>query len=104
MLIFALTSMPDSAGGFMSIWVLAVVGGIIYFIVNLLSFSRSVKEKIPATAEEVIELSPGDEEEEKEEVLDFETRLRKLESLKKDGLLTEDEYRRKREKILEENW
>ena len=35
---------------------------------------------------------------------DFETRLRKLEQLKKDGLITEQEYQAKRAQILNEKW
>jgi len=34
----------------------------------------------------------------------FDVRLRKLEALRKDGLLTEEEYRRKRADILGEKW
>lgn len=35
---------------------------------------------------------------------DFETRLRKLNSLKEDGLITEEEFHKKREEILREKW
>lgn len=35
---------------------------------------------------------------------DFESRLRKLEELKKDGLITEEEYQNKRAQILNEKW
>ena len=35
---------------------------------------------------------------------DFETRLRKLNSLKEDGLITEEEFQKKREEILREQW
>jgi len=35
---------------------------------------------------------------------DFETRLRKLNKLKEDGLITEEEFRKKREEILREKW
>ncbi|MBC9784410.1 hypothetical protein H1S01_07780 [Heliobacterium chlorum] len=35
---------------------------------------------------------------------DFDQKLRKLESLKKDGLLNEDEYQQKRTEILKEKW
>jgi len=36
--------------------------------------------------------------------LDFESKLRKLESLKKDGLINEEEYRKKREEIFGQEW
>jgi hypothetical protein len=35
---------------------------------------------------------------------DFEGRLRKLESLRRDGLISEAEYARKRAEILGERW
>lgn len=35
---------------------------------------------------------------------DFETRLRKLNRLKEDGLITEEELQKKREEILREKW
>jgi hypothetical protein len=35
---------------------------------------------------------------------DFETKLRKLESLKKDSLITEEEYKVKRKEIMNEKW
>lgn len=35
---------------------------------------------------------------------DFETRLRKLNKLKEDGLITEEEFRMKREELLREKW
>jgi hypothetical protein len=35
---------------------------------------------------------------------DFETRLRKLNRLKEDGLITEEEFKKKREEILREKW
>ncbi|MBU1248349.1 MAG: SHOCT domain-containing protein [Proteobacteria bacterium] len=35
---------------------------------------------------------------------DFEARLRKLERLKKDGVISESEYAAKREQIMREKW
>ncbi|NLZ52271.1 MAG: SHOCT domain-containing protein [Thermoanaerobacteraceae bacterium] len=35
---------------------------------------------------------------------DFEIRLRKLNRLKEDGLITEEEFQKKREEILREKW
>ena len=35
---------------------------------------------------------------------DFETRLRKLNRLKEDGLITEEEFQKKREELLREKW
>lgn len=35
---------------------------------------------------------------------DFETKLRRLERLKSDGLITEEEYHQKRSEIMQEKW
>ena len=35
---------------------------------------------------------------------DFETRIRKLEKLREDRLITEEEYKYKREEIMKERW
>ena len=103
-LIFALSSFSGMGGGFMAIFVLIGIGGIIYYIVNLGSFSKSDKEKIPLTAEEVIQIDTSEEEGGEPSGKDFEARIRKVESLKKDGLITEDEYRQKRDEIMKEKW
>ena len=102
--IFALSSFSGMDGGFMLIFILVAAGGIIYYIVNLASFSKSDREKIPVTAEEVIEVESSDGSEEKAPAVDFEAKLRKLEALKKDGLITEDEYRQKRDDVMKEKW
>jgi hypothetical protein len=38
------------------------------------------------------------------EPLPFDERLRRLELLQKDGLLTDEEYRRKRAELMDERW
>jgi len=53
------------------------------------------------TAGEVVEIVSEKSEPETE---NFESRLRKLESLKKDGLITEEEYQQKRGEIMKEKW
>lgn len=45
MLIFGISTMPDTGGGFMIIWVIFAIGGIIYFLVNLSTYSKSSKGK-----------------------------------------------------------
>ncbi|MFN3921716.1 MAG: SHOCT domain-containing protein [Caldimicrobium sp.] len=86
--------------------VIFIVGGIIYSIINLLTYSKKDKKKIHSTATEVIEFESVEQDEKDLErrLFDFETRLRKLESLKKDGLITEEEYQRKRKEIMDEKW
>jgi len=85
---------------FLMVWVLFGIGGIVYFVVNLTSFSKSDMKHIPLTADEVIDIAGDDPAPD----ADFETKLRKIEALKKDGLLSEQEYRRKRDEILNQKW
>ena len=101
MLVFGISSFRDTGGGFLILWVLAGIGGIIYFLLNLSSYSKSEISKVPLTAEDVIEINTQDDEQEGK---DFETRLKKIESLKKDGLISEKEYQHKREDIMKEKW
>lgn len=90
----------DTIGrAFVFIWMLICIGGIIYYLVNLRSYPGSSSSKIPITSDEVIEI-----ESENDSPPDFERKLRKLEGLKREGLITEEEYRQKREKIMSEKW
>ncbi|GER92391.1 hypothetical protein A45J_0106 [hot springs metagenome] len=100
--LFLMSDASDSAfiSLFRIVWISACIGGIIYSIKNLSTYSRSEKNKIPITSTDVVEIDESGEPEGK----DFETRLRKLESLRKDGLITEEEYKQKRKEILEEKW
>jgi len=89
----------DNSGigmGFMSVWILFVllIGGI--FVYNLVTKNdhNSIAEEISFTQDEPL----------KEEQTDFDSRLRKLELLRKDQLITETEYRKKREEILNSKW
>jgi cytochrome c-type biogenesis protein CcmH/NrfG len=82
------------------IWVIACIGGIIYSIRNLSTYSNEQKSKLPATATDVIEI----QSERETGTEDFETKLRKLESLKKDGLITDEEYKQKRKEIMDKKW
>lgn len=110
--------------GFGLLWFVMCVGGIIYNAMNLSTYSKEKKNSFPVTAGEVFEMTSEPAPNEPSSASqagashrsgggaggsgsvgpDFETRLRKLESLKKDGLITEDEYRRKREEILNDKW
>lgn len=82
--------------GFMSVWILFVllIGGI--FVYNLVTKNdhNSIAEEISFTQDEQL----------KEEQTDFDSKLRKLELLRKDQLITETEYRKKREEILNSKW
>lgn len=88
----------DAGGGekalqivFGIVWFTFWIGAMVYNALNYFARSRSSRTGSP---------SKGDGEER----ADFDTRLRKLESLKEDGLLSENEYLRKREELLKEKW
>jgi hypothetical protein len=80
------------AGFFSVIWTVVCIG----IIVNALRMLKFIKkEKI-----EVAEIGGGSAETE----CAFSSKLRDLEGLKKDGLISDDEYRKKRGEIMDEKW
>ena len=87
---------PDfiiAIGAFFVIWVVACISIIIHFSRLLNTASDTSKNSL---AEIRIE--------EAEPPTDFETRLRRIENLRKDGLISEEEYQLKRSHILQEKW
>jgi hypothetical protein len=86
---------------FSIVWLLACLGIIGYGLVNLSTYSKKDKKRIPLTAGDVVEISSGERD---AEGGDFEARLRKVEALRRDGLISEEEHKRKREEILAEKW
>lgn len=78
--------------GFMVLWFVVLGVIIVYYVYNLKS-KTGVIEIDTETG------TPGTET-----GADFETRIRKLERLRKDGLLTDEEYRTKKSEILSEKW
>ncbi|MDD8020075.1 MAG: SHOCT domain-containing protein [Acidobacteriota bacterium] len=99
---------------FMVIWLAACIGIIIYSIINLTSFKES---KTSGPALEVFEVEKEVSSEKKAGLTDvaspetpargkadFGFRLRELENLRKERLITEEEYQRKRREILDEKW
>ncbi len=85
---------PGPAIGFMALWFL-VLGVIIVYYVFFLKSRKGVVE-----IETETEAAPP----KTDAAPDFDAKLRKLEGLKKDGLVTDDEYRIKRAEILGEKW
>jgi len=77
---------------FMILWFVVLGVIIAYYIYNLRSKTGIVEIETDPGSPEV---KPGS---------DFEARIRKLEGLKKDGFLTDEEYRAKRSEILGEKW
>jgi NADH:ubiquinone oxidoreductase subunit K len=80
---------------FLVVWVAACGSMILY------GLSAIFSKRPPSITEIEIESmeynSSGSE-------MDFSSKLRKLESLLKDGLISEDEYRTKRSEIMSEKW
>jgi len=65
---------------------------------------RVIKAARKAPADSLLEFRIDAEGAAPPEQGDFAERLRKLEGLKRDGLITEAEYRQKRQAIMEEDW
>ena len=77
---------------FMVFWMLIVIIIVAYYVYNLKS------RKSSSSALEVIDLDvPGS-------APSVEEKLRSLERMKKDELITEEEYRQKRQEIMREKW
>jgi hypothetical protein len=83
------------------VWFTFWVGAMIYNVLNYSSRSRARKSGTERAAGAVAAAPPG---EGKEVTAGFETKLRGLESLRKDGLVSEEEYKQKREELMREKW
>lgn len=83
---------------FLVVW---VFGCLAIVIVNLRIF---VKASIPGDASLFEVEDDACEQQATASDAAFDIRLRKLESLRKEGLITEDEYERKRAEMLGERW
>ncbi len=91
---------PGPGMAFMALWFL-VLGVIIFYYAFHLRTRKGVVEietETAAAAPPPGAAAPG------VAGADFDDRLRKLEGLKKDGLVTDEEYRAKRAEILGEKW
>jgi hypothetical protein len=86
---------------FLVIWVIVCIGIAAYSAKNLSSYSKRERERIPLTSEDVVEIAPGQDAPGES---DFEARLRKLEALRKDDLVSEEEFQAKRKQIMDEKW
>lgn len=79
---------------FAIVWFTFWIGAMVYNVLNLYSHSRSKRGETQPAA-------PGDGPPAK---AGFETKLRGLESLRKDGLISEEEYKKKRDDLMQEKW
>ena len=78
---------------FLALWVLVVVSIVGYHIRNATSDRGVPHTQVDFTAHH--DAPPA---------ADFADRLRELEKLRQDGLITEDEYQRKRDEIMQARW
>jgi hypothetical protein len=81
---------PD-ARTFTIIWMGAVVVAVTYNAINVF-FPRGIADRVVETPD----LGPAR--------ADFDMRLRKIAKLKDDGLISDEEFRRKRAEIMQERW
>ncbi len=88
-IVLGVTQVMPMAGGFGIIWTLMAVGITATHAFNLFSKGGVATDEVEFKVERT-----GD----------FEERLRKLERLRQDGLLTEQEYQQKRTEILGQQW
>jgi Ca2+/Na+ antiporter len=86
---------------FMVFWIFVVVliGGI--FIYNLLNYNKNVESNV---AEEIVIPDVTRVQETMKTVDDFDDKLRKLESLRREGIISEEEFKKKRAEIMERKW
>lgn len=89
----------EFTGVFLAVWVVFCVAIVAYNVKNLCSYSADERRRIPLTSEDVVEIEPDETA-----AMDFAGRLRKLEGLRRDGMISEDEFQRKRKEIMEEKW
>lgn len=97
---------PDSEGGliilmggFFLIWVVVCLAMIIFYVRML---SKSINPEDQSLVDFKVETSGVTDPSGRDNA--FADRLRNLEGLKRDGLITEAEYRDKRAQIMEEKW
>ncbi len=80
--------------GFIAFWILIILV-LIGYLVYMLATRRTVAD---------IETETDAPPSAGETAPDFDAKLRKLEALKKDGLLTDEEYQAKRAEIMKKEW
>jgi len=95
-----LSGEPDAYIGqtFLVIWIIVilVIGGM--FVNNLINYDKNPGSSV---AEEIV--IPDTLTQAKSEI-SFDDKLRKLENLRKEGLISEQEYKAKRQEIMQQQW
>lgn len=82
--------------GFMLLWMLflLLIGGVFVYNLRNKNDEKSIADEITFT----------DHRPQAETVPDFDIKIRKLELLRKDGHINEQEYRKKREELINSKW
>ncbi|WP_202708856.1 hypothetical protein [Sporosalibacterium faouarense] len=75
--------------------------GVIWTSIAIFNTYRSYKNGFTEEGISIYEIDSNDEE---EGSLDFEEKLRKIEKLKKEGLISDSEYSKKRKEVLKDKW
>jgi len=88
-----------SAGIFGVLWTLIAVGITGFQAYNFFSDKGATSWEI-----DIDDYNKGESKELESISNDFEVKLRKLHKLKEDGLITEEEFQKKREEVLREKW
>ena len=96
----------NAASFFVLIWVLAAFGIAAFYAYN--AFSQRGASLIDVEMQDDVLMTTGlhgaGKRTDSDTTGDFESRLRSLEALKRDGLISEAEYEEKRAAILDESW
>jgi len=82
-------------GAFGVLWTLVAAGITVFHAVNVFSQAGVADREI------IVDQEPPPAADDQ---LPFDERLRRLEQIRKEGLLSDDEYRRKRAELLSERW
>ena len=103
-IIFFFFLMKEDAGVgmiFMVFWIFVVmlIGGVLIY--NLVNYGKNVERNV---AEEIVVPDVTRVQETIKTVDDFADGLRKLESLRREGTISEEEFKKKRAEIMERKW
>lgn len=79
---------------FLSFWILVMILLEVTFIYNYRNPGKSISEEVIIS----------DEDTDDEETISFDKRLRRLESLYKERLISQNEYKQKRDEIMNSKW
>jgi hypothetical protein len=93
-LLFGIVYVLPDGGMFGIFWVVVVAAFTIYY------FANAISDQGLSLYTFDMDRGQGSGEDEP----DFETKLRSLEALRQDGLISEEEYQEKRQEIMDQKW